>query len=233
MKRALALLCVIAACAPVPIAPTPVTLPSVAPAPTPTPAPTAPNAASSLSCASALPAFAFAPAAPGDRTPSAGQMTEEAAQAKRLFDRERWDDAVLQLERVANGDTGDDEGNKQIAAYQRAVALFHGGRVGESAAAFLAIAGRPAHIKHVETVLWLMKLAETAPVAVRGMAYYDASSAERFDNSQQHEVYEGVLFLLGRERFERGAKSEARDLFGRVEPASRWYPLAHECLGAR
>lgn len=238
MKQALLCL-VLAACAPspTPVARTPVTIPPVASttAPSPTPS-TAVAGASPLSCTSALPSFTFAPATAGERTPSAGQMTEEAAQAKRLFDREKWDDAALQLERVANGDTGDDEGNKQIAAYQRAVALFHGGRVGESVTAFLAIAGRPAHLKHVETVLWLMKLSESAPVAVRGMAYYDAASAARFDNAQQHEVYEGVLFLLGRERFERGAKSEARDLFGRIESASRWYALAHECLdrlGAR
>jgi hypothetical protein len=237
MKQVLLCL-VLAACAPepTPVARTPVTIPPVATTTTPEPAPSAATASSPLSCARTLPSFAFVAPADGDRTPSAGQMTEEAAQAKRLFDRERWDDAVLQLGRVANGDTGDDEGNKQLAAYQRAVALFHGGRMDDALAAFLAIAGLPAHIKHAETVLWLTKLSDTAPVAVRGLAYYDATIAQRFDNAPQHELYQAVLFLVGRERFERGAKPEARDLFARVEPASRWYTLARECLdrlGAR
>lgn len=187
-------------------------------------------ASSPLSCARPLPSFDFAQVSARDRTPSAGQRTEEAAQAKRLFDAERWNEAVIQLDRVARGDTGDDEGNQQLAAYHLAVALYHAGRVGDSLAGFLAIAGRPAHLKHPETVLWLMKLAETAPVVVRGMAYYDLATAARLDNAAQHEVHEGVLFLLGRERFERGERSEARDFFARVEPASRWYPLARDCL---
>jgi len=235
MKQALLCLA-LAACAPepTPVARTPVTLPSVAT--TVEPAPSAATTSSPLSCARTLPTFAFVAPAYNDRSPSAGQMTEEAAQAKRLFDRERWDEAVLQLGRVASGETGDDEGNQQIAAYQRAVALFHGGRMDDALAAFLAIAGRPAHLKHSETVLWLVKLADTAPVAVRGLAYYDATNAERFNNVQQHEVYQSVLFLVARDRFERGAKPEARDLFARIEPVSRWYALAHECLerlGAR
>src|SRR5688500_1472837 len=50
-------------------------------------------------------------------TPAAGNMTEEGAQAKRLFDNARWADAALALQRVVNGETGDDEGNKQIAQY--------------------------------------------------------------------------------------------------------------------
>src|SRR5438046_2041989 len=70
-------------------------------------------------------------AATGDKTPrevnldekadegpvTAGQMTEEAAQGKRLFDSERWSEAALILKRVVDGETGDDEGNKQIAQY--------------------------------------------------------------------------------------------------------------------
>src|SRR5689334_5063595 len=47
----------------------------------------------------------------GDSGPvTAGQMTEEAAQAKRLFDGERWAEAAVILKRVFDGETGDDEG---------------------------------------------------------------------------------------------------------------------------
>jgi tetratricopeptide (TPR) repeat protein len=157
-------------------------------------------------------------------------MTEEAAQAKRLFDRELWDQAASAFERVAKGDTGDDEGNKQLAEYYRAAALHRGGHVDEAATAFLAIAGRPAHIKHAETLLWLVKLADAAPEVARAMAFYDLASAMRFSAPAQVDTQQGAFFLLGRERFERGAKPEARDLFTRVEASSRWYPLARECL---
>lgn len=200
------------------------------------PAPSAPIAPvsgmSPLACGQALPSEPPAPApAPAiESTPMAGQMTEEAAQAKRLFDGEHWDKAVLALERVANGDTGDDEGNKQLAAYYRAIALLRLGRSQDSAVAFLDLAAKPNHLKHAETLLWLVKLADAAPVAVRGFRHYDASHAARFDNEQQREVYQGAMFLLGRERFERGAKAEAAQLFAAVAPPSRYYPLARECL---
>ena len=36
---------------------------------------------------------------------TAGQMTEEAAQGKRLFDAERWSEAALVLKRVVDGET--------------------------------------------------------------------------------------------------------------------------------
>src|SRR6185295_13230917 len=43
----------------------------------------------------------------GNDTPvTAGQMTEEAAQGKRLFDAERWSEAALVLKRVVDGETG-------------------------------------------------------------------------------------------------------------------------------
>ncbi|MEO8796704.1 MAG: hypothetical protein ABI551_02365, partial [Polyangiaceae bacterium] len=56
--------------------------------------------------------------------PQAGQMTEAAAQAKRLFDGEKWQDAAIALDRVRKGETQDDEGNKQLAQYHLAIALY-------------------------------------------------------------------------------------------------------------
>src|SRR5262245_1460387 len=56
-----------------------------------------------------------APAAQGPVT--AGNMTESAAQAKQMFDKERWSEAAQALHRVVTGETGDDPGNKQLAEY--------------------------------------------------------------------------------------------------------------------
>ena len=49
----------------------------------------------------------------GEGGASAGQMTEEAAAAKRLFDKERWAEAAVSLYRVVAGETGDDKGNQE------------------------------------------------------------------------------------------------------------------------
>src|SRR5689334_3614564 len=42
-------------------------------------------------------------AAAPEETPTPGQMTEEAAQAKRLFDGNKWPEAALALKRVTAG----------------------------------------------------------------------------------------------------------------------------------
>jgi len=71
------------------------------------------------------PAQPGAAAKPVDNSPPpvAGQMTELAAQAKRLFDGEKWQEAALALYRVYKGETGDDEGNKQLAQCHLAICL--------------------------------------------------------------------------------------------------------------
>src|SRR5690606_4281877 len=55
---------------------------------------------------------------------TAGQMTEAAAAAKQLFDKERWNEAAQALHAVVTGETGDDPGNKQLAEYYLAIALY-------------------------------------------------------------------------------------------------------------
>jgi hypothetical protein len=46
------------------------------------------------------------------------------ARSELLFDMARYDDAAPLLKRVADGETGDDEGNRKIAQYHLAIALF-------------------------------------------------------------------------------------------------------------
>lgn len=208
----------------------PATATSLSPPDTSTPPALAAGEPASLSCATPLPQAPSFPPAPAVAVPvTAGQMTEEAAQAKRLFDGERWPEAVSALERVVSGDTGDDAGNRELAEYHRAVALHRAGRADDAASAFLQIASRPAHLKHTETVLWIAKLAEATPVVVHGLRYYDGEIAARFRNAQQMEIYQTLLLLFGRERLARGAKAEAAAFFEQVPIESRFGALAAEC----
>src|SRR5262245_24307918 len=68
-----------------------------------------------------MPEPAAHPEDAGEGPPTAGQMTDETADAKRLFDHERWAEAAAANRRVVDGDTGDDEGNRQIAEYHLAI----------------------------------------------------------------------------------------------------------------
>ena len=94
---------------------------------------------------------------------TAGQMTEEAAQGKRLFDAERWSEAALVLKRVVDGETGDDEGNKQIAQYHLAISLYRLQFYQASYGIFSSVADKPNHLKFKDTLLWLSKLATQLP----------------------------------------------------------------------
>ena len=167
--------------------------------------------------------------------PSAGQMTELAANAKRLFDSERWNDAVRAFDSVVDGTTGDDEGNRQLAQYHRAVALFKLRRFPESAAGFREIATSTRHLKHNETLLWLVQLTASKPDELRitDFATYRTEDVRRFDNATQQDVYVVAAFMVGRLRLAMGANGEAQELFSRVSSAHPYGSQARKCAAAR
>jgi tetratricopeptide (TPR) repeat protein len=165
--------------------------------------------------------------APAEQGPVvAGQMTEEAAAAKKLFDRERWSEAAQALHRVVNGDTGDDPGNKQLAQYYLAISLYRLKFYQASYAIFSVIADNKNHLKFKETLLWLAKLAtqlpEPADIIERVGKYSDAEIA-RFDNAQQRDLFWQLNHLLGRYKYRNRQYEEAIRLFNKVDRRSEYY----------
>jgi hypothetical protein len=163
-----------------------------------------------------------------------GQPTETAAQARRLYEAERWTDAIVMLEPVARGVTGDDEGNRQLAEYMLAKALFRVHRWPECVARFQAIAHTPNHLKHGETLLWIVKLARQPQtrtlVDPSDLETYTPADAARFDNAQQRDVYWQIAYLLGVQRYRSGRMGEAAALFGAVAPGSPYHADAQRCF---
>ncbi|WP_437639812.1 tetratricopeptide repeat protein [Sorangium sp. So ce854] len=160
---------------------------------------------------------------------TAGQMTEEAAQAKRLFDSERWSDAALKLKRVVDGDTGDDEGNRQIAQYHLAIALYRLQFYQASYAIFSQVADKPNHLKFNETLLWLSKLATQLPEPadiIERVGKYKTEQIARFNNPQQRDLYWQLNYLLGRYKYRNRNYEEAISLFSKVDQNSKYYVQA-------
>lgn len=161
-----------------------------------------------------------------DAAPIAGQMTETAAQAKRLFDAERWGEAAMLLERVAAGAAKDDEGNRQIAQYHLAVALYRLQFHQASYAIFSGIVDKPNHLKFNETLLWLAKLAAQLPEpadVVERVGKYTPEQLAVFDNSKQREQYWQLNYLLGRYKYRNRDYDKAIELFGKVGKSGRHY----------
>jgi hypothetical protein len=109
------------------------------------------------------------PDVPGPPTP--GEMTEQAAQAKRLFDKAQWPEALDALEAVANGASGDDESNRQIAEYHLAVVNFNLKDYEAATDLFLLISALPAHNKFNESTLWIPLLLDHC-VTARAMKVF-------------------------------------------------------------
>lgn len=165
---------------------------------------------------------------------TAGQMTEEAAQAKRLFDSERWSEAALLLKRVTDGDTGDDDGNKQIAQYHLAIALYRLQFFQASYDHFRLIADKPNHLKFKETLLWLAKLATQLPEPadiIGSVGKYSKDQIERFDNPQQKELYWQLNYMLGRYKYRQREFEAAIGLFENVDRDSPYYVKAQFFTG--
>ena len=160
---------------------------------------------------------------------TAGQMTEEAATAKRLFDGERWSEAALGLYRVYKGETGDDPGNQQIAQYHLAIALYRLKFYQASYGIFSEIADKPNHLKFGETLLWLSKLATQLPEPadiIERVGKYTGEAIARFKNSQQIDLYWQLNYLLGRYKYRNRQYEEALQLFNLVDPKSKYYVQA-------
>ncbi len=157
---------------------------------------------------------------------TAGQMTEEAAQGKRLFDKEQWGDAAIVLKRVVDGETGDDEGNKQIAQYHLAIALYRLQFYQASYGIFSLVADKPNHLKFNETLLWLSKLATQLPEPadiIERVGKYKSDQIARFNNPQQRDLYWQLNYLLGRYKYRNRNYEEALSLFEKIDPKSRYY----------
>lgn len=158
--------------------------------------------------------------------PTAGQMTEPAAQAKRLFDGEKWLDSALGLYRVYKGDTQDDEGNKQLAQYHLAIALYRLKFYQAAYGIFSEIADKPNHLKFNETLLWLSKLATDLPEPadiVERVGKYNDAAVEKFNNANQRDLYWQLNYLLGRYKYRNRQYADALGLFGKVSRESKYY----------
>jgi hypothetical protein len=171
------------------------------------------------------------PAAPAV---TAGTMSEGARAAKALFDAQKSPEAALALYGVVAGETGDDDGNKQLAQYFLSISLYRMKLYQASYALFGFIADNRNHLKFTETLLWLAKLAtqlpEPADIIERVGRYRDTEIAA-FDNDKQKELFFQLNYLLGRYKYRNRQFEEAIRLFNKVDEKSQYFIQAQFFAG--
>ena len=162
---------------------------------------------------------------PADEGPvTAGQMTEQAAQAKRLFDGEKWSEAAARaLSRLQGRDRRrrGQQAARAVPPRDRALSpQVLPGRYG----IFSEIADKPNHLKFNETLLWLSKLATELPEPadiVERVGKYNDEQIARFNNPNQRDLYWQLNYLLGRYKYRNRQYEEALRLFEKVDTRSR------------
>jgi len=161
-----------------------------------------------------------------------GQATDTFSRAKRLFDAEQYVDAIPILQKVTSGDSGDDEGNVELAEYFLGASFFRVREFGFALEAFKPIVTNPSHQRHVEAALWLAKLAEeplTSERAVDLLYLYTDADLARYDNATQRDTLYRIQLARGRAAYRRGRYDEALGILLKVRAYDPLRQLADNC----
>ncbi|MBM4358815.1 MAG: hypothetical protein FJ096_11990 [Deltaproteobacteria bacterium] len=171
----------------------------------------------------------------GDVTPvNVGDPSEEAAQAKRLYDEKRYGEAALMFKKVIDGETSDDEGNKLVAGFYLAGSLYNLKFYQASYDIFRKIADKKDHPKYKETLNWLARLATHLPEPAditSAVGKYSKGDLENFNNDQRRDVFYQLNYLLGRSMYRNREWQEAIELFSNVKEASPYFVKSQFFMG--
>lgn len=163
------------------------------------------------------------PAAP----PAEGPPSETLANALALYQRESYQEAAVQLQRVVEGETNDPPGNVQKAQFFLGKALYHL-RFYQSALSIFDEIGQLAggHIYFAQTLQWLAQLASQLPEPagiVEKIGRFGVDQLEQFNTPESAELYNSLLYLMGRYQYAEGEFETAIELFQKLDKNSEDY----------
>ena len=162
-----------------------------------------------------------------DAPPAEGPPSEALANALRLYQQERYQEASVQFQRVVEGETQDAPANQQKAQFHLGKSLYHLGFYQSALAVFDEIVERgPSHLYFAATLQWLAQLASQLPEPagiIEKIGRYPVTDLEQFNNADSADLYNQLLYLMGRYRYGQGEFDGAIELFERVAQDSRYY----------
>jgi TolA-binding protein len=167
--------------------------------------------------------------------PAEGPPSEALANALRLYQEERHQEAAVQLQRVVEGETKDAAGNQQKAQFFLGKSLYHLKYYQSALAVFDEISqlGK-GHLYFDQTLQWLAQLASQLPEPagiIEKVGRYDIAQIEQFNNAEGKQFYAQLLYLLGRSKYAQGDFEKAIELFDQVSSDSKWYVQARMFSG--
>lgn len=159
--------------------------------------------------------------------PAEGPPSEALANALRLYQQERYQEAAVQFQRVVEGETQDAPANVQKAQFFLGKSLYHL-RFYQSALAIFDEIGQvgQGHLYFNQTLQWLAQLATQLPEPagiIEKVGRYGVEQLGQFNTAESAELYNQLLYLMGRYKYGQGEFQEAIDLFGQVSTESPYY----------
>lgn len=159
--------------------------------------------------------------------PADGPPSEALANALRLYQQERYQEAAVQFQRVVEGETQDAPANQQKAQFHLGKCLYHLRFYQSALAVFDEIVERgQGHLYFNATLQWLAQLAAQLPEPadiVRRVGRYTPEQLRQFNNNESRNLYNQLLYLMGRSKYRDGQYDDAITLFRQVQRQSRYY----------
>ena len=162
--------------------------------------------------------------------PAEGPPSEALANALRLYQQERYQEAAVQFQRVVEGETQDAQANVQKAQFFLGKCLYHL-RYYQSALAIFDEIGQQGqgHLYFNQTLQWLAQLASQLPEPagiIEKVGRYGVDQLEQFNTAESQELYNELLYIMGRFQYSQGEFEQAIELFQRVAEDSSFYVKA-------
>ena len=168
----------------------------------------------------------MAPGAVAPPPKPAGPPSEALANALRFYQQERYAQAAVQLQRIVQGETGDEPANVQKAQFFLGKCFYHLGYYQAALGVFEEIAlMSTGHIYFHSTLQWLAQLSRELPepAGIIGLVgrYGDSLQAlQEFNRPQTKDLYNELLYLMGRYWYQMGEFGKARNFFMEIDKDS-------------
>jgi tetratricopeptide (TPR) repeat protein len=156
-----------------------------------------------------------------------GPGSKTLEQALKLYDSEDYTNASIELNKVVEGQTTDDEGNKQRAEFFMGKTLFAMKFYSASLSYFDRIVQKgPAHRYYAKTLQWLASLSRFLPESAGVLEKIGKYTRSDLEQPALEPVRDELYYLLGRYHYSKGNFKEAVELFASVPEKSEYFPKA-------
>jgi tetratricopeptide (TPR) repeat protein len=160
-------------------------------------------------------------------TGPAGPPSKVLERALKLYDAEDYSNASIELNKVIEGQSGDDEANKQRAEFFMGKTLFNMKYYSASLSYFDKIVQKgPNHRYYQKTLQWLASLSRFLPESAGVLEKIGHYTKSDLDQPALEPVRDELYYLLGRFHYAKGNFKDAIDLFSSVPEKSEFYPKA-------